>query len=95
VELYRFGGAALRLDRVVAIRPEDDDVRVYFHGRSSVRFAGEDAQALREFVRGLADPPELAGRPVAGAGPVAVSHGRGVPDPDIDCPESAAIEQGR
>jgi hypothetical protein len=55
-DLVRFGRAAVRLGRVLAIREEGGAVRVYYEGCESVVFDGEDAEALRAFLSALADP---------------------------------------
>lgn len=56
---YRFGRAAVRLDRVLAIREtEGDRVRVCFVGCQAEEFDGEDAAALREYVASLPRPQD-------------------------------------
>jgi hypothetical protein len=72
MNLYRFGGAAIRLDSVVGIReiageagaqdatapsaPSPARVEVFYEGCDSVIFEGPDAAALRAFVAALPDP---------------------------------------
>lgn len=84
--LVRFGGAALRLDRVDCIcEVETDDVRpgvppavrVSFRGTRARTFAGPEAEALRTFVRSLADSTELSA-PRSVAAPFVVPSPRNV-----------------
>lgn len=63
MDLYRFGGSAVRLDRVITIKrlkPASGDdpvkVRVYFEGQRAIVFEGPDAEALTTLVDSLPSP---------------------------------------
>lgn len=59
---YRFSEALLALDKVVAMQEELNDknekigVRVYFLGKTEIVFQGNDAEAMRTYVRGRPEP---------------------------------------